>query len=142
MRIGNFEAAFEAGADIACIIAATTDEEISKAVAVAKRYGRKVMADLIGLRDHIGEEGLIKRAGELERLGVDYICYHISVDDQIRGKTVPPESVNRVANEVTIPVASRRRDKPGNCLKYRPGRAQVIIVGGAINKAKNPREYD
>lgn len=134
----EFEAAFKAGADIACIIAATSDEEIKKAVLVAKEHGKKVMADLIGIRDHVGEDGVIKRAKELENLGVDYICYHVPIDDQVRGKEVPPESIKNISAAVTIPVACAGGINPNTAENIVKAGAEVIIVGGAITKASDP----
>ncbi len=134
----EFEAAFEAGADIACIIAATTDEEIKKAVDTAKKYGKKVMADLIGIRDHIGEDGLIQRAEQLKKLGVDYICYHVPIDDQVRGKEVPPKSIQRISDAITIAVACAGGINQQTAANIVKAGAEVIIVGGAITKAPDP----
>ena len=136
----EFNIAFKEGADIACIIGATNDEEIIKAVDIAHRYNRKVMADLIGLRDYLGEKGLIKRAKELERLGVDIVCYHIPIDDQVRGEKVPPESVRRIVNRLNIPVAVAGGINQKTALNLVKAGASIIIVGGAITKAENPKK--
>ncbi|RLG14840.1 MAG: hypothetical protein DRN66_00860 [Candidatus Nanohalarchaeota archaeon] len=136
----EFESAFTAGADIACIIAATADDQIRKAVAVAKQHKKRVMADLIGLRDYLGEGGLIKRAKEVEFLGVDFVCYHISIDDQLRGKEVPPESIRNIKEELLIPVVAIGGINIQSAHNIAKAGAHVVIVGRAITKADDPTE--
>ena len=136
----EFESAFDAGADIACIVAATSDNEIRKAVYIAKQHKKRVIADLIGLRNYTGEEGLIKRAKEVELMGVDFICYHIPIDDQIHGMEIPPESIKNIKEELLIPIIVAGGINCVSVKNIAKTGANVIIVGGAITKAKNPKK--
>ena len=82
MDAGEYEAekCFSAGADIVTVLGAANDATIEGVVRAAKRYGKKVMADMIEVSD------LEKRAGEIDGLGVDYICVHTAWDVQNTGK--------------------------------------------------------
>ena len=62
------------------ILAASDDSTILDAVKSARKYGVKLMIDLIGVPD------MVKRAKELEKLGADYLCIHVGIDEQMQGK--------------------------------------------------------
>jgi 3-hexulose-6-phosphate synthase/6-phospho-3-hexuloisomerase len=74
------EMAAKAGADVVCLLAASDDSTIRDALKSARKYGVKIMIDLIGVSD------TVKRAKELESLGVDYLCIHVGIDEQMHGK--------------------------------------------------------
>ncbi|MCJ7571729.1 MAG: orotidine 5'-phosphate decarboxylase, partial [Candidatus Thermoplasmatota archaeon] len=74
------EMAAKAGADVVVLLAAADNSTIQDAIKSARKYGIKIMIDLIGVKDKI------KRAQELEELGIDYICIHIGIDEQMIGK--------------------------------------------------------
>ena len=84
MDVGRIEteAAGKAGADIACVLAAASDSTIKECVEAGRNYGLKIEADLIGIKD----KNLVRRAKEVEALGVDYIGIHLAIDEQMRGK--------------------------------------------------------
>lgn len=66
--------AFDAGADFVTVLALAHDETVRAVVDAARRAGRQVVADLLGVAD-IG-----RRAGELLGMGVDYLCVHTASD--------------------------------------------------------------
>ncbi|MCK5476731.1 MAG: SIS domain-containing protein, partial [Candidatus Aenigmarchaeota archaeon] len=136
----EFSSAFAAGADIACILAITDIEEIKKAVSVAKKYKKKVMADLIGLRECIGEERLIKRAKELEKIGVDFVRYYQSENDLLHSKIVPPKSIKRISQELSIPVAVAGGVNKQSAYNISKAGVGIVIVGSEIAKSENPAE--
>ncbi len=136
----EFVLAFEAGADIVSVVAAAGLENIRKAVRVAKDYGRQVMVDLIGIRDHFGEDAALKLARKIEGIGAHYLCYHIPIDDQMRGKRILSQSVGKIANELNIPLAVAGGIDVHSASTCAQAGAKVIIVGGTITKAKNPLE--
>src|SRR6266699_432083 len=74
MDTGAFEVeiAVKAGADVV-----TDDATILEAVKAARRYGAKIMVDLMRVADKP------TRAKELEALGVDYLNMHVSIDEQM-----------------------------------------------------------
>ena len=93
----ELELAFEAGADVACVVAAAGLNEIRGAVAVARELHRRVMVDLIAMCDYLGEDMTISLAKEIEDTGADYICYHVPIDDQVSGRDLPQKSVRKMA---------------------------------------------
>ena len=69
-----------AGADIVTILAQAEDSSIKGAVEEAKKLGKKILVDMIAVKD------IKTRAAELDELGVDYICVHTGYDLQAEGK--------------------------------------------------------
>ena len=72
--------ASEAGADIITILGAAEDMSIKGAVEEAKKQGKKILVDMIAVKDLAG------RAKEVDAMGVDYICVHTGYDLQAVGK--------------------------------------------------------
>ena len=127
------EAAAKAGADIVCVLAAASDSTIAECVEAGKNYGTKIEADLIGIK----ENELSKRAKELEKIGVDYIGVHVAIDDQMKGKD-PFSKIRLVKRVVSIPVACAGGINSETAPLAVKAGADIIIVGGAINKAEDP----
>ncbi|RLF60331.1 MAG: aldehyde ferredoxin oxidoreductase [Thermoplasmata archaeon] len=130
------EMAAQAGADIVGIAGAANNATISDAVGAGRKYDVEIMADLINIGD------VEKRAKELEKLGVDYIEFHISIDEQLRSgnEKVPFPLVKKVVDSVNIPVAvagGLRADTAPLALK---SGAKIIVVGGAITRAADPEK--
>ncbi len=125
------ELAAQAGADIIGIAGAAGDHTIADAVGAGKKFGVKIMADLISIKDPV------KRAVELEKLGVDYLEFHISVDEQMRSGNakIPFPLVQSVVEAVKIPVAvagGMRVDTAPLAIK---SGAKIAVVGGSITRA-------
>jgi 3-hexulose-6-phosphate synthase/6-phospho-3-hexuloisomerase len=79
------------------------------------------------------------RAKELEKLGVDYLNMHVSIDEQMIAHT-PLQELKAVAAATSIPVAvagGLNSETVGEALK---AGASIVIVGGAIIKAENVAE--
>ncbi|PNB39561.1 3-hexulose-6-phosphate synthase, partial [Pseudomonas sp. GW456-E7] len=72
MDAGGYEImkASEAGADIITVLGATDDATIKGAVEEAKKQKKKILVDMINVKD------IESRAKEIDALGVDYICVH------------------------------------------------------------------
>jgi len=123
MDTGAFETemASKAGADIVCILAASDDSTIIDAIK---------MVDLIGVNDKI------QRAKELESLGVDYFCIHVGIDEQMIGKD-PIKILSSLVKTTNIPIAVAGGLNSKTAVDAVKAGAQVIIVGGAITKAKD-----
>ena len=135
MDVGRIEteAAAKAGANVVCVLAAAPDSTIEECVEAGRNYGAKIEADLIG----IAESSLKTRAQELERLGVDIIGVHVAIDEQMRGKD-PFLKLRKVRDAVKIPVACAGGINSETAPRAVRAGANIVIVGGAINKAKNP----
>jgi 3-hexulose-6-phosphate synthase/6-phospho-3-hexuloisomerase len=130
MDVGLIEAemAAKAGARTICVLGVASDETIRETVKASRRYGVEVMADLIGVA-HVEE-----RATQLEQLGVDCLCVHTSVDEQMTGKD-PFAALTQVVSTTRVPVAVA-----GGINAVLAGQAaregtHTVIVGGAITKA-------
>ena len=135
MDTGAFETemASKAGADIVCILGVADDSTIIESVKSARNYGSKIMVDLIGVKDKI------KRAKELEKMGIDYICMHIGIDEQMIGKN-PVKILREIVNETNIPVAVAGGINSETAVDVVNAGASIVIVGGAITKAKDATE--
>ncbi len=132
MDTGAFETemAAKAGADVVCILGAADDETIAEACRSARKYGSKIMVDLINATNPA------KRAAEVEKLGADYVGIHVGIDQQMRGKT-GIDIIKSVANAVKIPVSvAGGMNSELAALAVKSG-ASIVVVGGAITKAPN-----
>ena len=119
------EMAAKAGADIVCILADADDAVIADDVRAARLYGIRLMADLINTADPKA------RAVQLESMGIDIICAHVGIDQQMTGKD-SLDLLSMLAGTVRIPVAvAGGIDAAGAAEAVRRG-AEVIIVGGWI----------
>ncbi len=119
------EMAAKAGADIVCILAEADNAVVAEAVRAARLYGIRLMADLINERDPAA------RAQELESMGVDIICAHAGIDQQMTGKD-SLDLLTTISGAVHIPVAiAGGLDAVSAAEAVRRG-ADIVIVGGWI----------
>jgi 3-hexulose-6-phosphate synthase/6-phospho-3-hexuloisomerase len=119
------EMAAKAGADIVCILAEADDAVVAEAVRAARLYGIRLMADLINAPDPKA------RAVQLESMGVDIICAHTGIDQQMTGKD-SLSLLSTLTGTVHIPVAvAGGIDAEGAAEAVRNG-ADIVIVGGWI----------
>ncbi|AMR11312.1 3-hexulose-6-phosphate synthase [Bacillus licheniformis] len=118
--------ASEAGADIITILGAAEDMSIKGAVEEAKAQGKKILVDMIGIKD------IESRAAELDELGVDYICVHTGYDLQAIGQNSFADLMtikNVVKNAKTAIAGGIKLDTLPEVVKLKP---DLIIVGGGI----------
>ncbi len=127
------EAAAKAGADVVIIMGLADNSTVREAVEAARRVGAKIMVDLMNVND------MPSRAVELERLGVNYICVHVGIDQQMRGMK-PLDVLKQVVDVVNVPVAVAGGINSETAAKAVEAGASIIIVGGAITKAENAEE--
>jgi len=135
MDVGRIESesAFKAGANVVCVLGVADDSTVRECVEAAKNYGGRIMVDLLGVSDPT------RRAKEVEKMGIDYIGMHTSIDEQMRGKD-PFSQLREVSRKVSIPVAVAGGINSETAAKAIDAGASVVIVGGAVIKAKDPRE--
>jgi 3-hexulose-6-phosphate synthase len=118
--------ASEAGADIVTILGAAEDESIKGAVAEAKKQGKKILVDMIAVKDKV------ERAKELDEFGVDYICVHTGYDLQAVGQNSFEDlkAINSVVKNAKTAIAG------GIKLETLPeviiAGPDLVIVGGGI----------
>ncbi len=119
------EMAAKAGADIVCILADADDAVVADAVRAARLYGIRLMADFINTADPAA------RAVQLESLGVDIICAHVGIDQQMTGRD-SLDLLSLLAGKVSVPLAvAGGIDAEGAGEAVRRG-AGIVIVGGWI----------
>ena len=135
MDTGGFETemAAKAGADVVCILAAADDSTIIDAIKSAKKYGTKIMVDLIGVKDKIN------RAEQMEKLDVDYLCMHVGIDEQMMGKK-PIEILKKIVENTKIRVAVAGGLNTETIPDVIDAGASIIIVGGAITKSEDVKK--
>jgi len=118
--------ASEAGADIITILGTAEDMSIKGAVAEAKKQGKKILVDMIAVKDIEG------RAKELDALGVDYICVHTGYDLQAVGQNsfADLRAIKAVVNNAQTAIAGGiKLETLPEVIKAQP---DLIIVGGGI----------
>jgi len=132
MDVGGAETeiAIKAGAGVVTILGVSDDGTIREAVEAARKYGGKIMVDLIGVADKA------KRAKEAEALGAHLVGLHYGVDEQMKGKS-PLQMVQEVIAATTLPVAVAGGLTSETVAPIVQAGAQVIIVGGAVTKAQD-----
>jgi 3-hexulose-6-phosphate synthase/6-phospho-3-hexuloisomerase len=119
------EMAAKAGSNIVCILADADDSVIAESVRAASLYGIRIMADLMNVEDPVS------RASELETMGVDIICAHVGIDQQMMGKN-SLDLLADLAGQVHIPLAvAGGIDAKSAGLAVQYG-ADIVIVGGHI----------
>lgn len=127
------EMAAKSGADIICVLGASDDSVIGESVRAARKYGVKIMADLISVHNPS------VRARELEKLGVDLLCAHTGIDQQMTG-TDSLELLTKVIREVSIPVAAAGGITETTASGAIVAGARIVIVGGSIIRSSDVRE--
>jgi len=108
MDVGAVEAeiAAKAGADVICVLGLASDETLKEAIKSAHVYGAAVMVDLIG----VGSSDIVGRAIGAEKMGADYVCVHVAVDEQMKGRGDGEEKGNKNG---TFQEIQGRGDKEG-----------------------------
>jgi 3-hexulose-6-phosphate synthase / 6-phospho-3-hexuloisomerase len=119
------EMAAKAGASIICILADADDSVVGEAIRAAHQYGVRIMADLINVPDPV------PRAIQLESFGVDIICAHVGIDQQMTGKD-SLTLLTTLSGRIHIPIAvagGLDAERAGDAVK---SGAEIVIVGGNI----------
>lgn len=127
------EMAAKAGANIVCILADADDSVVAEAVRAANKYGVRIMADLINVQDPIS------RASRLESMGIDIVCAHAGIDQQMTGKN-SLGLVSQLAANLHIPVAVAGGIDAQQAGEAVVEGADIVIVGGWIVRSANVTE--
>ncbi|MCF0058476.1 3-hexulose-6-phosphate synthase [Dyadobacter sp. CY356] len=130
---GELEAdmAFGAGADLITILGATGDATIIGAVKSAKKHGKGVVVDTIGVLDRV------KRAQEVIALGAEFVELHAGLDEQAQ----PGYSIQVLIDEASragVPVSIAGGVKLSNITAVKASGVKVAVAGAAIYGAADP----
>jgi len=127
------EAAVKAGANVMTVCAAADAGTIRECVETGRQYGLAVAVDLMGLADPASF------AAQAADLGVSWLDVHCPIDVQMQGgDALAVLRAVRAATTLTVAVAGGINSQTA-ALAASAG-ADVVIVGGAITKAKDPRQ--
>lgn len=124
----EIEMAAKAGADIIILLGGANNSTIFDAIRAARKYGVKLMADLISVEDPA------KRAAELTEAGLDFLNIHVGIDQQMVGED-PLNILEKL--KVNIPVAVAGGLDAESAAKAVLSGANIIIVGGNIVRSSN-----
>jgi 3-hexulose-6-phosphate synthase/6-phospho-3-hexuloisomerase len=122
------EMAAKSGANVVCVLAGAADSVIAEAVRASRLYGIRIMTDLINVKDPVS------RACELEAMGVDIICAHVGIDQQMMGKN-SIELLTSLSGKVHIPLAVAGGIDAASAGDAVRSGADIVIVGGWIARS-------
>lgn len=132
---GKIEAqiAIDAGADIVTVLGVAHNTTIQNALDQAHKHGRQVMVDLLSVSD------VQTRAGELEAMGVDYVCVHTAFD--VQGQQNPLQALKQVKQVLKkqTKTAVAGGIKPDTLPEIAAHRPDVVVVGGYLVNHKDRR---
>ncbi len=124
------EMAAKAGADIVAMLASSDNSTVEDALRAARKYGVQIMMDLLTVPDPV------KRSRELDQLGVDYICVHVGIDQQMTGRDTV-DFLKQIVTEVKTPVAAAGGIDAVSGAEAIANGAAIVIVGGSIVRSAN-----
>ena len=127
------EAAAKAGANIVTVCGTAAESTIRECAEAGRHYGCGVAVDLIEMPDPVA---FARRAREL---GAAWLDVHCAIDAQMQGKD-PLGLLReiRAATDLTVAVAGGLNSETAAAAAE--AGADVVIVGGAIIKAHDPRQ--
>ena len=128
----EMEMAAKSGANVAIVMGVAPDETIQDALRAGKHYGIEVAVDLMGVGDPAA------RAKQLAEWGVDQVCVHVPIDEQMAGR-ISFDRVAAVARAVDLPVSVAGGINSETAADAVAAGASIVIVGGALTKAKDAR---
>jgi 3-hexulose-6-phosphate synthase len=136
MDVGFLEAelAFKYGADIISVCGAADKITIKEAVRAGKKFRKKVLVDLIGIKN---PESRLK---EISEIPFDYIGVHTGIDSQKKGENPLKNlrKISRIKKKKGIGVAGGINLE--NIKKIVRENPEIIIVGSAITQSKKPKK--
>ena len=125
------EIAFLAGADLVTVMGAVDNATIQGAVEAAKKHGKKVVVDTIGVKNRV------ERAQEVTAFGVAFVELHAGLDEQ----TLAGYSVQTLISEgklAKVPFSVAGGVNIDTIKDVVAAGADVAVAGGAIYGAEDP----
>ncbi len=124
------EMAAKSGASVVSILAVADNATIEDAIRSARKYGVEIMVDIMNADDPV------ERAKELEELGVDYVCVHVGIDQQMKGMDTL-SLLKKISAAVTTPLAVAGGIDVEIAAEAVDLGADIVIVGGNITRSAN-----
>ena len=126
------EAAGKAGANVITVLGSASESTIRECVEAGRHYGCDVAVDLLGVAEPIE---LAKKAGEL---GVAWLNVHCAIDAQMHGAE-PLALLKEIRGVTNLTLAVAGGINSETAAAAADAGADVIVVGGAITKAIDPK---
>jgi 3-hexulose-6-phosphate synthase len=121
------EMMFQAGANMTVVMGQAHDASIIEQVKMARRYGGKVMCDVMLCADKPG------RARQAQELGVDYIVVHTGFDERnmIHGLS-PLNDLPAILDAVSIPVQAVGGLSIDQAIQTLEMGAEIVVFGAPL----------
>jgi len=132
MDAGELEAdiAFGAGADLVTVLGAADDSTISGAVKAARKHGKGVVVDLIGVADKAA------RAQQVIGLGAEFVEMHAGLDEQAKdGYSL--DSLLQDGEASGVPFSVAGGVNADSIAAVQAAGATIAVAGSAIYSADN-----
>jgi len=127
------EAAAKAGAHHATVMGAATDSTVKECIRAGANYGIQVGVDLLAVSDPV------MRAQQAQEWGAGHVGVHTAIDEQMLGGD-PFDVLREIRQKVTIPIAVAGGMNSESAADAVAAGADIVIVGGAICKARDAAE--
>lgn len=127
------EMAAKSGASVVSLLAVADNATIEDALRSARKYGVAIMVDIMNIEDPV------KRAKDLEEMGVDYVCVHVGIDQQMKGMDTL-SLLEKVSEVINTPLAVAGGIDAEMAAEAVSLGAEVIIVGGNITRSAKVQE--
>jgi len=127
------EMAAKSGASVVSILAVADNAVIEEAIKSARKYGVAIMVDIMNVDDPV------RRAKEMEEMGVDYVCVHVGIDQQMQGMDTL-SLLEKVSAAINTPLAVAGGVDAEMASEAVNLGADVIIVGGNITRSAKVKE--
>jgi 3-hexulose-6-phosphate synthase/6-phospho-3-hexuloisomerase len=124
------EYAAKAGAHIVVVLGVSGEATIRECVEAGRNYGATICVDMLNLPE------VLEQAKRFEEWGVDMLSVHTPIDLQMRGHS-PFEELKSFRQVVSIPISVAGGINSETAADAVAHGADVVIVGGAITKAKD-----
>ncbi|MBF4608100.1 3-hexulose-6-phosphate synthase [Curtobacterium sp. VKM Ac-1393] len=132
MDAGELEAdiAFSAGADLVTVLGVAGDSTIVGAVKAAKKHGKGIVVDLIGVSDKAA------RAREVVALGAEFVEVHAGLDEQAEeGFTFG--ALLDAGKESGVPFSIAGGVNASSVASVQDAGARIAVAGSAIYSASD-----
>ena len=125
----EIESAAKSGATVATVLGLSSLSTIEECVEAGRNYGIRIAVDLLGVTQPV------ELARRLEQLGVGELGIHTAIDDQMRGGS-PFALLEEVRKCVGVTLSAAGGINSETAAAAAKAGADVVIIGGAITKAK------
>jgi 3-hexulose-6-phosphate synthase/6-phospho-3-hexuloisomerase len=126
------EAAAKAGANVMTVCGTAAESTIRECVESGRHYGIDVAVDLLGVADAAA------LAAKCEEIGVAWLGVHCPIDAQMHGED-PLGGLRELRGRTSLTLAVAGGLNSETAAAAAEAGADVVIVGGAITKAVDPR---